>query len=175
MYRLARTRVATLPSLAREGVKFGIVGVVALLVDVGVFNLLRFAGGVGVLYDWPLAAKVLSMTAATVVAWWLNRTWTFRHRRRDSPHLELAMFVAVAASSMVISVGCLAVSHYVFGWQSQVADNISANVVGLALATLFRFWAYRRFVFNQRDPHVLIEPEPRVPDAVVVTGRSGSP
>ena len=31
--------------------------------------------------------------------------------------------------------------------RSPLADNVSANGVGLVLGTLFRFWAYRRFVF----------------------------
>ena len=38
-------------------------------------------------------------------------------------------------------------SHYVLDLRSPLADNISANGVGLVLGTLFRFWAYRRFVF----------------------------
>ncbi len=32
--------------------------------------------------------------------------------------------------------------------RSQLADIISANVVGMALGTMFRFWSYRRFVFR---------------------------
>jgi putative flippase GtrA len=48
---------------------------------------------------------------------------------------------------MLISVGVLWVSHYVLGFTSPLADNISANVVGLGLGTLFRFWSYRRWVF----------------------------
>ena len=32
------------------------------------------------------------------------------------------------------------------GWDSALADNISANVVGLGLGTAFRFWSYRKFV-----------------------------
>ncbi|MGZ4722528.1 MAG: GtrA family protein, partial [Oryzihumus sp.] len=35
---------------------------------------------------------------------------------------------------------------------SPLADNISANGVGLVLGTLFRFWAYRRFVFSENPP-----------------------
>jgi hypothetical protein len=31
-----------------------------------------------------------------------------------------------------------------------VADNIAANVIGLAAGTTFRFWAYKRFVFTHR-------------------------
>ena len=46
-----------------------------------------------------------------------------------------------------IALACLTVSHYVMDLRSPLADNISANGVGLVLGTLFRFWAYRRFVF----------------------------
>jgi hypothetical protein len=48
---------------------------------------------------------------------------------------------------MAIALACLAVSHYLLDLRSPLADNISANGVGLVLGTLFRFWAYRRFVF----------------------------
>ena len=43
---------------------------------------------------------------------------------------------------------CLAISHYALGFTSPLADNIAANVVGLGLATAFRFWSYRRWVFT---------------------------
>ena len=38
-------------------------------------------------------------------------------------------------------------SHHFLGHQSLIAENV-AKLVGIALGTLFRFWAYRRFVFN---------------------------
>ena len=41
----------------------------------------------------------------------------------------------------------LALSHDVLGLTSRLADNISANLVGLALGTVFRYLTYKRFVF----------------------------
>ncbi|WP_246159946.1 hypothetical protein [Microbacterium rhizomatis] len=41
-------------------------------------------------------------------------------------------------------------SHYLLGFTSQLADNISGNVVGLVLGTAFRFAAYRWLVFSPR-------------------------
>ena len=49
--------------LLHEVAKFGVVGVVALVVDVGLFNLLRFAGGEGPMYDKPLSAQYFSWEA----------------------------------------------------------------------------------------------------------------
>jgi putative flippase GtrA len=47
---------------------------------------------------------------------------------------------------VLIGAGAIAFSHYVIGLTSLTADNV-ANIVGIGLGTLFRFWAYRRFVF----------------------------
>ncbi|MEP6762028.1 MAG: GtrA family protein, partial [Sporichthyaceae bacterium] len=133
---MSRVRAALRGSLFGEMARFGAVGVVALAVDVAGFNLLRFAGGEGPLYDRPLTAKVLSVTASTTVAYIGNRLWTFRHQRSSAVavHREFALFVLFSAIALGIAVACLAVSHYVLGLTSPLADNIAANVVGLGLA-----------------------------------------
>ena len=138
---------STLGDLYREIAKFGIVGLSALVVDIGLFNILRFAGGQGPLFDKPLTAKVISVAVATTVAYAGNRYWTFRHRGRTNMGKEYLMFFALNGVAMLIAVGCLWLSHYVLGFTSPLADNISANVVGLGLGTLFRFWSYRKWVF----------------------------
>jgi hypothetical protein len=84
-----------------------------------------------------------------VVAWVGNRYWSFRHRRQSSRSREFVTFVLMNGIAMVIAVLCLAVSHDVLGFTSHIADNISGNVIGIGLGTLFRFWAYRTFVFTQ--------------------------
>jgi len=133
--------------LVREMVKFGVVGAVAFVVDIGVFNMLRFGFAEGTPAGQPLRAKVISVTLATLTAWLGNRYWTFRHRRQRQAHHELMLFIAFNLAGMAIALACLAVSHYMLDLRSPLADNISANGVGLVLGTLFRFWAYRRFVF----------------------------
>jgi putative flippase GtrA len=151
-----RARIKETPRLgsARESlrarvtelIRFGSVGAVAYLVDVGLFNLLRFGPG-EVLGHKPLTAKVISVTIATIVAWLGNRYWTFADRRTSGAGRELVMFAVVNVVGMGIAVGCLAFSHYLLGLTSALADNISANVVGLGLGTIFRYLAYRHFVF----------------------------
>lgn len=132
----------TVNTLWREVVKFGIIGAVAFVIDVGVMNVLRHT----VMEDKPTTAKVISASVATVFAWLGNRQWTFRHRRnRSAPH-EFTLFVVTNVVALVIGAGAIAFSHYVLGLKSLVADNV-ANVFGIGLGTLFRFWAYRRFVF----------------------------
>jgi putative flippase GtrA len=136
-----------LRALASELMKYGVVGSVAFVVDVGTFNALQYAGGSGPLHGHPLAAKAVSVVLATTVAYLGNRHWTFAHRSRSYLRREYTMFFALNAVGLGIALGCLGLSHYVLGFTGAVADNVAANVVGLALATSFRFWSYRRFVF----------------------------
>ena len=137
--------------LLPELTKFGLIGLIGLLVDVGGFNALRFVGGEGPLYHQPLTAKVLSTTAATVASWLGNRYWTYRHSRRAAMHHEFGLFVVACSIGSAMAVSCLAISHYVLGFTSPLADNISANMVGLLLGTTFRFWAYRTHVFSEHQ------------------------
>jgi hypothetical protein len=55
---------------------------------------------------------------------------------------------------MVIALSCLGISHYVLGYESALADNISANFVGLILGTIFRFWGYHNWVFPAQNANV---------------------
>ena len=138
---------ASVDVLYRELIKFGAIGAIAFVVDIGVFNLLRHEV-VGNLADKPLTAKTISVLAATIVAWLGNRYWTFRHRRRASRRREFVLFLLMNIGGLGIALACLGFSHYLLGLTSALADNIAGNMVGLALGTLFRFWAYRQFVFT---------------------------
>jgi putative flippase GtrA len=142
--RLVARLYAPFRSLAHEVAKFGIVGALAFVIDVGLFNLLLYFGP---LEDKPLTAKVVSVVAATTFAYFGNRFWTYRHRGRRSMRREYVLFFVFNGIALLISVGCLWFSHYVLGLDSPLADNISANVVGVLLGTLFRFVAYRTWVF----------------------------
>ena len=130
--------------------RFGTVGAVAFVVDVGVFNLLRFAGGQGPLYTKPLTAKVISVVVATIVAYLGNRFWTYRHRPRHGYAREYLMFFVFNGVGLLIALACLWFSHYVLDLTGPLADNIAANVIGLGLSTLFRFWSYRTYVFPRQ-------------------------
>ncbi len=123
---------------------FGGVGLLAFIVDVGGYNLLRAT----VMADQVIWAKVVSVTVATGVAWLGHRYLTFRTTRRPAVAKELLLFVLANGGGLLIAAGCLFVSHYVLGFTSALADNISGNVIGLVLGTLFRYFTYRFLVFR---------------------------
>jgi len=133
--------------LGRQLASFGAIGGIAFVVDVGIYNLLRST----VLDDSPIWAKVASVAVATVVAWIGNRYLTFRGERSAHALREGLLFAAMNVVGLLIAAACLAFSHYVLGYTSQLADNISGNVVGLVLGTAFRFAAYRFVVFGNTE------------------------
>jgi putative flippase GtrA len=157
--------------LYREMLKFGVVGAGAFVVDAGGFNLLVYGGGHGPLHHRPLTAKIISVSVSVVAAWLGNRYWTFRHRRRPQVSHELFLFAVVNGVGLLLAVACLGFSRYVLGQESPLADNISGTFIGTALGTLFRFWAYRRFVFSaaeitSADPVGPVDPaDPAAPPA----------
>lgn len=133
--------------LIPEASRFLSVGAMAYVVDVGVFNLLLVGSRLVEDEGKPLTAKVLSTLAATLFSYLGNKRWTYAHRAGRRMSHELPLFLLMNGIAMAIAVGALAISHYGLGFTSALADNIAANVIGVGLGTVFRFYTYRRWVF----------------------------
>ena len=140
-------------ALIAQFARFGIVGLCGLVVDVAVFNILRLTlFSPEAMHEGPVIAKVISTSLAIIANWMGNRYWTFGNSRRSHVVREGIEFFLVSLGGMAISLLCLWVSHYVLGFTSLLADNISTNVIGLALGTAFRFTFYRAWVFGPDRP-----------------------
>lgn len=134
-----------------ELAKFATVGGTAYSSDVILFNLLR---------TWadqePLTAKAISLTLAIVVGFFGNRYWTYRERVGGEGAAKVSVqglaFVGITVVGMGIQMAFLGFSHYVLGFTSLLADNISGNFIGMGVATVFRFWGYRTWVFRHPAP-----------------------
>lgn len=149
-------------ALVSQLARFGLVGLVGLVVDVGVFNLLVVTVlSPADVHEGPIIAKVISTSIAIAVNWMGNRHWTFRDDRRHNWLREGVEFVIVSIGGMAISLLCLWVSHYVLGYTSLLADNIATNGIGLVLGTAFRFTFYRLWVFKPRRSPATAEPRVR--------------
>jgi putative flippase GtrA len=134
--------------LTPEVISFLAVGGTGYVVDVGAFNALRSVPAIAALD--PSVAKVLAVLLAMIVTYVGNSALTWRGASGRGRRREVLLFVLFNAIGLGLSVATLALSHDILGLTSRLADNISANVVGLALGTAFRFWSYRRFVFDSR-------------------------
>ncbi|MBA3488747.1 MAG: GtrA family protein [Longispora sp.] len=134
--------------LVRELGKFGVVGLIAFAIDIVIYNLLLGSNG-----EHTLRAKVISTVIAATFAFLGNRFWTWRDRPKSSLHREYLLYFLFNAIGLGIALSCLWVSHYGLGsiwpdfFHTRLADNIAAQGFGLVFGTMFRFYAYRRWVF----------------------------
>lgn len=139
----------------RELVKFALVGATTYVVDISLFTLLKST----VLEPKPVTAKVVAVLVATIVSYVLNREWSFRTRGGRERHHEAALFFLVCGIGLTINAAPLYASRYLLDLQTpavdlvtqELADFVSANVIGTLIAMVFRWWAFRRFVFPDQD------------------------
>jgi putative flippase GtrA len=146
--RLIRALYGRFARLFHELGKFGVVGAVCYVVDVAIFNLCLVVWNI----HW-FSALVTSTVVAATLAFFGNRYWTWRDRERTALHREYGLYFGFNIVGLLISAAVLWLSHDLLGqvWpalQSPLADNISGKILGVGLASTFRFWAYRRFVFK---------------------------
>jgi putative flippase GtrA len=130
-----------LAGLARELAKFGTIGAIAFVIDTGSTNLFRFGIGWG-----PLISKVLATVIAATIAYLGNRYWTFRDREQSGLAREYFLFFLLNGVGLLISLLVIGFVTYTLGLEDPLSYNI-ALLVGTALATLFRFWSYKKWVF----------------------------
>ena len=128
--------------IVHEVAKFGAVGGAGLLVNLVVFNLVRHVTELPV-----VRASVIATVVAIVFNYIGFRYFTYRDRDKSGRTKELTLFLLFSVVGLVIENGILYAATYGFGWDSPLQSNIF-KFVGIGIATLFRFWSYRSWVFK---------------------------
>jgi putative flippase GtrA len=138
---------ARIDRLTREIAKFGAVGGAGLLVNLVTFNLVRSTTDLQV-----VRASVIATVVAIVSNYIGFRYFTYRDRDKSGRTKEMTLFVLFSAIGLVIENGVLFAATYGLGFDSPLASNVF-KFVGIGIATLFRFWSYRTWVFRVAPPH----------------------
>src|SRR5580698_5723234 len=96
MASLRRQFADLVPELA----KFGVVGAIGAVIDLGGAAYLHSDAGIG-----PISAKAISITVATVITYLGSRFWTFRHRVNQDQNVgrETAMFFLLNVVGLAIA------------------------------------------------------------------------
>jgi len=129
----------SLKLLARQGLGYGVVGVLALILDWGCFVLLTWSG-----MD-ALPANLLGRVAGAAIAYLLNGMFTFRSEQGS--RLGWNRFVRFSAVWILLTAtSALAMQAIVDGAGLQWAW-LAKPVVELALAAIsfvaYRYWIYK--------------------------------
>ncbi|MFU8852129.1 GtrA family protein [Micromonospora sp. SL1-18] len=126
-----------------EALKFGIVGGVNTVINYAVFNALALTA----FRDGQLKATVVATIVATITSYLMNRHWTYRDRPKSALRREYTLFFLFNLTGLIIELGVLGAAKYGLGVTSLLTLNV-AKTGGVLLATVFRFWSYRTFVFQ---------------------------
>jgi putative flippase GtrA len=141
--RLVRVLPERWHKLVHEAFKFGLVGGANTIINYAVFNALALT----IWQNGQLKATVIATIVATITSYFMNRHWTYRDRPKSAMRRETTLFVLFNATGLVIELGVLAVAKYGLDIHHLLALNVF-KTLGLAIATVFRFWSYRTFVFR---------------------------
>ena len=168
--RLTRRLYQRFRVLIHEAAKFGVVGLVGFIVSLGGADVLRYGAGMG-----KYKAVIVATVLATVVTFVGNRYWAFRHRERTGMGRETVLFFVFNGIGLLIQLACVAIVQDGLHLNGKVWYNV-ANLVGIGLGTLFRFWSYRKWVWRTQEPtsgvpasgHHPVSPAPGFPEAGVV-------
>jgi putative flippase GtrA len=137
----ARLLAERLRRVAPEAFAFGVIGAAN--------TALYFAITYVALPIGAVKATVLATVITTTLAYLANRYWTYRHHTRSALRREYVLFFGFNLIGMIIQSGSVAVAKY--GWDLNEKDHklliMSITLVAAGVATIFRFWAYRTFVF----------------------------
>jgi putative flippase GtrA len=163
---IARLPQAIQPYAERhhELIKFAIVGGTTFIIDSAIFYTLKLT----ILEPKPVTAKVIAGIVAVIASYVLNREWSFRDRGGRERHHEALLFFAFSGVGVLLSMAPLWISSYVLQLREptvsltveNIADFVSAYIIGNLLQMGFRFWAFRRWVFPDklaRDPEKALE------------------
>ena len=127
--------------IIHEFAKFGIIGVIGLAIT-NLGYVLLHSHGVG-----PVTSSTIATIVATIVAYIGNRYWSFKHRERTNIPREGAIFFLLNGIGLLIQDAVVAFNSYVLHLEHhKLAEFIALNT-GIAIATVFRFWSYRKFVW----------------------------
>ncbi|MGW3242842.1 GtrA family protein [Streptomyces sp. NPDC001070] len=131
--------------LYREIAKFGLVGLSGFVVNLVVFNLVRNGA------HWQTVRASVLATVVAIMSNYLGlRYFAYRDRGQEDQigkKRELGLFLFFSAVGLVIENSVLYTATYGFGWDGTLANNVF-KFVGIGIATLFRFWSYRTWVFK---------------------------
>jgi putative flippase GtrA len=147
MVKIVRSLLARLDRIKHELAKLGVVGAFGFVVNFAVFLCCKQYFGLE-----PGRSSVISTAVAILFNYVGNRFWTYGHRENNTRGREFVLYLVFSGVGMVLELLPVMFVNYVLDMTSTMTDVIAKFGIGLPMATLFRLFAYRTWVFTDDRP-----------------------
>lgn len=135
----------------RELLKFAIVGAFCFVVT----NVIWYGLKLTILSEKPITAQAIAIIVATIVSYVLSREWSFSTRGGRERHHEAALFFVVSGIAVGLNLVPTAISRYLLDLEvphvsmftQEVSDFVFGSIIGTLVAMVFRWWAFKKWVF----------------------------
>ncbi|MBC3842593.1 GtrA family protein [Streptacidiphilus sp. 4-A2] len=129
--------------LANELAKFGAVGIVGVVIQMVALALL-----LDVMHGATVRANIIATLIAIGANYIGYRYWVYRDADAQTRTREITLFLVFSGIGLVIQNAVLYALTYGLDMHAK-SVALFFTMVGIGVATLFRFWAYRTFVFTR--------------------------
>ncbi len=132
------TPLSALPVWLRELIKFGLVGVVGAVVDIGLLNALHLKLDLN-LY----LATAIAFVAAVIVVYTLNNYWTYRRLGLKFRASNLLKYGLISTIGLIITEGII----HLLAVENDLNFNL-AKIIAIAIVFFWNFFANRTWTFR---------------------------
>lgn len=123
--------------LAKQFIKFCLVGLSNLVIDFSVYFLMT-----RVFHLYFVLANLISFSFAVSWSFWLNKKWTFRNDARD--YQQYLKFFIINISGMIWQTTLLYLLVTLAHWHDLIAKGLAVVIVTFWNFSLSRWWAFRQ-------------------------------
>ncbi|MET0238181.1 MAG: GtrA family protein [Kibdelosporangium sp.] len=139
----------------RELLRFAVVGAVCFAVT----NVVNYTLKLTILNANPVTALAIAVIIATIVSYILNREWSFHTRGGRERHHEAALFFLISGIGVALNSAPLWMSRYMLHLTvpnvslvtQEIADFLFGMILGTLIAMVFRWWAFKKWVFPEAN------------------------
>jgi putative flippase GtrA len=137
-----RNRASLMRFIPEGSFYFGLIGGVGFIVDGGILTILSSWFGANV-----YAARAISFPIATVVTWYLNRTFTFKtHAKPNISKEEYVRYLVVQIGGALLNLAVFIILIQFFTWMNKLP--ITPLAVGAVFGMIFNYTFSRIWVFK---------------------------
>lgn len=134
-----------------QAAKFFLIGTLASVVDLGIFNILIAVSGIATGLYLSIF-KGISFLVATLSKYAGDKFWAFEKMETVGMRKEFSQFIIVTLVGLVINVGAASVVMAVFGGKFGLDAKIWANIGAISAAfgaAAWNFFGYKFIVFKK--------------------------